>query len=107
MPKKNDVVEITIDSLEFPNKGIGKFEDYKAIVKNTLPGETVSARICKKKNGVIEGRLLEVVKKPITKSKANVLILTYAAAVLTRIFLLKKRTKLKNSRCLLSLKKPE
>lgn len=63
MPKKNDVVEIKIDSLEFPNKGIGKFEDYKAVVKNTLPGETVSARICKKKNGVIEGRLMEVVKK--------------------------------------------
>ena len=53
MTKKNDIIEVKINSLDFPNKGKGEFEDYKVIVKDTLPGQTVLAKIAKKKNGVI------------------------------------------------------
>lgn len=63
MPKKNDIIEVKINSLDFPNKGKGEFEDYKVIVKDTLPGQTVLAKIAKKKNGVIEARLNEVTQK--------------------------------------------
>ena len=63
MAKKNDIIEVTIDELLFPNKGIGRFEDYKVTVKNTLPCEKVRARIIKKKNGNLEARLEEVLEK--------------------------------------------
>ena len=49
MPKKNDIIEVKINSLDFPNKGKGQFEDYKVVVKDTLPGQTVSAKIAKRK----------------------------------------------------------
>lgn len=38
MPKKNEIIDVEINELAFPNKGTGKYEDYKVIVKNTLPG---------------------------------------------------------------------
>ncbi len=63
MPKKNDVIQIHINELDFPNKGIGIYEDYKAVVKESLPEETVLAKVAKKKNGVIECRLLDVINK--------------------------------------------
>ncbi len=63
MPKKNDIIEVKIDFLDFPNKGKGDFEDYKVMIKDTLPGQKVLAKIAKKKNGVIEARLNEVVQK--------------------------------------------
>lgn len=63
MVKKNDIVEIVIDEVLFPNKGRGKFEDTNIIVKNTVLGQKVSARINKKKKSSVEGRLLEVLEK--------------------------------------------
>lgn len=63
MLKKNEIFEVKIDSLAFPNKGIGKVGEYRVIVKNTLPKQVVSAKVSKKKNGTIEGRLCEVIQK--------------------------------------------
>ena len=63
MLKKNEIFKVKIDSLAFPNKGIGYIDGYKVVVKDTLALQTVSARVIKKKNGVAEGRLLEVLEK--------------------------------------------
>lgn len=63
MPKKNDVIDVKIDELAFPNKGTGRYEDYKVVVKNSLPGEKIRAKIIKKKNGVLEGRIEEIIEK--------------------------------------------
>ncbi len=63
MPKKNEVIDVEINELAFPNKGTGKYEDYKVIVKNTLPGEKIRGRIIKKKNGVLECRIEEILEK--------------------------------------------
>ena len=63
MPKRKDVINVKIDELDFPNKGIGKFEDYKVIVKDALPEQVVSARVEKKKNGHIEARIIYVIEK--------------------------------------------
>ncbi|NLK36505.1 MAG: 23S rRNA (uracil(1939)-C(5))-methyltransferase RlmD [Epulopiscium sp.] len=59
--KKNDIIELAIEKVSFPNKGIGYIEDYPVTVKNTLPGQIVSVRIRKKRQSGIEGQLLEVV----------------------------------------------
>lgn len=58
-----------VESVDFPNKGnvIVKTEEdgqiikEKAVVKNSIPGQTVKFMVNKKKHGKCEGRLLEVV----------------------------------------------
>jgi 23S rRNA (uracil-5-)-methyltransferase RumA len=61
--KKGDIVTGRIECMEFPNKGIMHVEDgTKVIVKNALPGQCVSVRILKKRNGRLEAGLLEVLE---------------------------------------------
>ncbi|WP_347105070.1 23S rRNA (uracil(1939)-C(5))-methyltransferase RlmD [Mediterraneibacter gnavus] len=63
--KKGQVLEGTIEKVEFPNKGVvtvaeeGKF----VIVKNGIPGQKVKFCVNKFKRGNAEGRLLEVLEK--------------------------------------------
>ena len=78
--KKGDIVEGIIDEYSFPNKGSfihiednpqaegGKIER-KVTVKGTLPGQTVRARIKKKKEGKAEAVLLDTVKKSPLETK--------------------------------------
>ncbi|MCI5712905.1 MAG: 23S rRNA (uracil-5-)-methyltransferase RumA, partial [Lachnospiraceae bacterium] len=62
--KKGQVVTGVIEKTIFPNKGILYTEEGKqVIVKNTLPGQKVSASINKIRKGKAEGRLLEVIEK--------------------------------------------
>ena len=49
MVKKNDIVEVVIDEVLFPNKGRGKVSDTTVTVKNTVVGQKVLAKINKKK----------------------------------------------------------
>jgi len=68
--KKNDLIEILIDDLSFPNKGKGIIEEIPITVKNTLPGQKVIARITKKRNGVLEGELKKIIERsPIETEK--------------------------------------
>lgn len=60
--KKNDIIKLKIEKLLFPNKGIGIFEDKSVMVKNTLPGQVVSARITKKRASGIEGRVEKILQ---------------------------------------------
>lgn len=69
--KKNDEIELIIDELNFPNKGIGLYENEKVMVKNVLPKQKVLARINKKRKNAIEGRLLEVIQKAPYEIKSN------------------------------------
>jgi 23S rRNA (uracil1939-C5)-methyltransferase len=52
-----------VDRIDFPNKGIIKIEDEKAIVKNAVPGQKVRFVINKARKDKKEGRLLEVLEK--------------------------------------------
>lgn len=61
MSKKYLNSQFQITDIEFPNKGIGVWEDKIVSVKNTLPGQTVVADI-KKKRKKFEGRLREIVQ---------------------------------------------
>ncbi len=61
--KKNEVYEGTVQSIKFPNKGIVCTPEGNVTVKGTLPGQTVSFILTKKKNDRMEGRLLEVIKR--------------------------------------------
>lgn len=61
--KKGEVYEGYISDFDFPNKGSLFIEDKKVTVKETLPGQKVRFSISKKKTGMAEGRLLEVLEK--------------------------------------------
>ncbi len=58
--KKGQIYTGTIETMEFPNKGIAYIDGEKAIVKNALPGQKVEFVINKKRNGRCEGRLMKV-----------------------------------------------
>lgn len=67
--KKGSIYTGYVESVDFPNKGNvivkteedGQTIEEKAVVKNSIPGQTVKFMVNKKKHGKCEGRLLEVV----------------------------------------------
>ncbi len=61
--KKGEIYQGIVTGMNFPNKGIVSADGIDVTVKNALPGQTVSFRITKKRNGQAEGRLLEVLEK--------------------------------------------
>ena len=61
--KKGQVIEGTVERVDFPNKGILVCEERTCVVKNALPGQKISCRINKTRKGKAEGRLLEVLEK--------------------------------------------
>lgn len=61
--KKGEIYEGTITKYDFPNKGSLELEGRKVTVKGALLGQKVRFMITKKKSGMAEGRLLEVLEK--------------------------------------------
>ena len=61
--KKGQIYEGVVSRVEFPNKGIVECEEGRAVVKNSIEGQTVRFQINKKKGDRCEGRLLEVLAK--------------------------------------------
>jgi len=57
--KKQDIVEIRIDEIKFPNIGIGRIGDKKVQIKGALPGQRLSIRILKAGRAV-KANVLEV-----------------------------------------------
>ncbi|MBO4291863.1 MAG: 23S rRNA (uracil(1939)-C(5))-methyltransferase RlmD [Lachnospiraceae bacterium] len=61
--KKGTIYEGTVESVQYPNKGVVRTEDGRVIVKNALPGQKIRCSITKSGKGRSEGRLLEVLEK--------------------------------------------
>ena len=61
---KGDIIEGTITELRFPNKGLLRTGEgpscTEVLVKNTIPGQRVSARITKKRSARAEANLISV-----------------------------------------------
>ena len=60
--KKGDIFEGVITDFDFPNKGSLIFEDRKITIKDTLKGQKVRYMITKRKSGMAEGRVMEVLE---------------------------------------------
>ncbi|MGN0377387.1 MAG: 23S rRNA (uracil(1939)-C(5))-methyltransferase RlmD [Suilimivivens sp.] len=58
--KKGQIIEGTVERIDFPNKGIVRTEDGVCVVKNALPGQKIKASVNKIRKGKAEGRLLEI-----------------------------------------------
>ena len=72
--KKGQVLEGTIEKVEFPNKGVVTVaeEGKSVIVKNGIPGQKVKFCVNKFKRGNAEGRLLEVLEKSPLETRKQV-----------------------------------
>ncbi|MBO6137258.1 MAG: 23S rRNA (uracil(1939)-C(5))-methyltransferase RlmD [Lachnospiraceae bacterium] len=69
--KKNELVTGKVIELDFPNKGIVETEGGICVVKNTIPGQTVSFFVKKKRNGRYTGNLKEIEEaSPMETAKA-------------------------------------
>ena len=60
--KKGQIIEGTVQRVDFPNKGIVGTETGVCVVKNSLPGQRVRCAVNKVRHGKAEGRLLEVLE---------------------------------------------
>lgn len=61
--KKGQEIEIKIEKMKYPNVGIGTFEGESVRIKGALTGQTLKARISKKRSNKIEARPLEVIER--------------------------------------------
>ncbi|MCG8538835.1 MAG: 23S rRNA (uracil(1939)-C(5))-methyltransferase RlmD [Clostridia bacterium] len=60
--KRGQIIEVYIQDMEFPSKGIGELEGKKIYIKNALKGQKVRARIKKNRREYAEGKLMEVLE---------------------------------------------
>ena len=63
IPKKGTDIELSIESLAFGGMGVSRIGDMIVFVKNSIPGQTVLARITKKRSSFLEARTLEIIKE--------------------------------------------
>ena len=63
--KKNDILDVTIDSLAFGGKGLLKIDGKALFVRNSLPGEKLRVKVIKSRSGFAEAIPLET----LTRSK--------------------------------------
>jgi 23S rRNA (uracil1939-C5)-methyltransferase len=61
--KKGMDVELEIESLAFGGMGVSRINEKVTFVKNAIPGQTVTARITKKRTSYLEARSLEVLSE--------------------------------------------
>ncbi len=61
--KKGDICEAVITHYDFPNKGSFMDGERKVTIKGALLGQKVKFMVTKRKSGMAEGRLLEVLEK--------------------------------------------
>jgi 23S rRNA (uracil1939-C5)-methyltransferase len=60
--KKGQEVTLSITDAAYEGKGLGRIGDQVMFVRNTAPGDTVTARVIKKKKNYLEGRLLQILE---------------------------------------------
>ncbi len=70
--KKGQIMEGTVERVDFPNKGIVRTDEGIVTVKNTIPGQKIRFSISKKKSGRAEGRLLEVLQPSELETRTSV-----------------------------------
>jgi len=61
--KKGEIYQVKIEDYKFPNRGLGYIEDKTIEVKNTLPGQVVSAKIIKKRRGKVKAEFVKLEEK--------------------------------------------
>jgi len=63
MAKKKKEFQVKIEKTEFPNKGIGTYNDKKVVVKGATSGQIVKVRTKKNRKNKIDANLIEVIER--------------------------------------------
>ncbi len=63
MVKKNELIEFKIEGVGFPNKGMAEYEGQKVKFKGGIEGQKVEARVRRKRKGVLEAKIVNVLEK--------------------------------------------
>ena len=61
--KKGQELDLSIESLAYGGNGIAKVDNFVIFVKGAIPGQTVKARIYKKRKGYAEARTLQILSE--------------------------------------------
>ncbi|MDF2546197.1 MAG: rlmD [Anaerosolibacter sp.] len=61
--KKREILDLKIEQVEFPSKGIAYHEGKPVYIKNALPGQTVRVQISKVRDDYAEGKVQEVIER--------------------------------------------
>ena len=61
--KKGTELTLNIESLAYGGQGLARVDDFVVFIRYAIPGQSVRARIVKKRKSYAEARLLEVLKK--------------------------------------------
>jgi len=61
--KKGSEINLTIDSLSYGGKGISRHDGIVIFTNNVLPGQTIKAKIIKKKKTYLEAIPIEIIKE--------------------------------------------
>lgn len=61
--KKNDIIEVIIDDMHFPNIGRAEYKGKKIKIKNALQGQKVRARISRSRKDSAEAKVVEVIER--------------------------------------------
>src|SRR5699024_10213697 len=68
MLKRNQLIEVNIDKVDFPNKAKAIYEDYKVNFKGGIKGQRVLVRVGARKEGKMKAKIVEVLERaPIEK----------------------------------------
>ena len=67
--KKGSEINLTIDSLSYGGKGISRHDGIVIFTNNVLPGQTIKAKIIKKKKTYLEAIPIEIIKESPFKQK--------------------------------------
>lgn len=59
--KKREILELTVDKLNFGGEGISYVEDKKVVYKNGIPGQKVKVLVKKIRKNKIDGKILETI----------------------------------------------
>lgn len=71
MLNKNEIIEIEIDKVSFPNKGQGLFEGKIVKFKGGIEGQRVAARISRKRKDYMEAKLVDLLEKSPKETEAG------------------------------------
>jgi 23S rRNA (uracil1939-C5)-methyltransferase len=61
-PKRDEELEVTIDSLAYGGAGVGRSEGFVVFVRGALPGDRVRARVGKSKRSYAEATVVELLE---------------------------------------------
>lgn len=61
IPKKGQTLVLEISDLAFGGRGLAKIDGFTLFVDRALPGDSVEARVYRKKKNFAEARVLEII----------------------------------------------